>query len=104
MSSPAGKTLVMVSLVVESDRLATVGNRFVGNVFSTPGSIPADAFNCFIGLEFCGGDGVSKGGDAKDTTAVGDHVLFVVLFGVIVFFAVFFWLKVRSFLRFVGIL
>ena len=33
-----------------------------------------------------------------------NHVLFVVLFGVIVFFAVLFWLKVRSFLRFVGIL
>ncbi|MEO2193675.1 MAG: SNARE domain-containing protein [bacterium] len=34
----------------------------------------------------------------------GNHVLYVVLFGVVIFFCVFFWLKVRNLLRFVGIL
>ena len=33
-----------------------------------------------------------------------NHVLYVVLFGVVIFFCVFFWLKVRNLLRFVGIL
>lgn len=33
-----------------------------------------------------------------------NHVLFVVLFGVVIFFCVFLWLKVRNLLRFVGIL
>ena len=33
-----------------------------------------------------------------------NHVLFVVLFGILIFFMVFFWIKVRNFLRFVGIL
>ena len=34
----------------------------------------------------------------------GNPVLYVVLFGVVIFFCVFFWLKVRNLLRFVGIL
>ena len=33
-----------------------------------------------------------------------NHVLYVVLFGVVIFFFVYFWLKVRNLLRFVGIL
>ena len=33
-----------------------------------------------------------------------NHVLYVVVFGVAIFFAVFFWIKVRNFLKFVGIL
>ena len=33
-----------------------------------------------------------------------NHVLYVVLFGVLIFFCVFFWLKVRNLLRLIGIL
>jgi hypothetical protein len=33
-----------------------------------------------------------------------NHVLYVVLFGLLVFFVVFFWIKVRNMLRWIGVI
>ena len=49
---------------------------FVGDVFSAPGSVPADWFDGLVGSEFGFGEVFAESGDAEDAAAVGVDVAF----------------------------